>query len=158
MSGCLEATSVWLEERAHLPSHACRSLLPLPPAQLVLSGLLRLGGRYYWPVNALLMLLKLLDEHYLGLLPSTISNTGFGAATAAPPGGRPRLPSAAAAGGLLLPGQQGFIGGGSGLSGGGGGGGGHSAALSTLGPDVAQRCLELLRTFNTVTAQQVCVC
>ncbi|GLC48694.1 hypothetical protein PLESTB_000126600 [Pleodorina starrii] len=121
-------------------------------------GLLRLGGRHYWPVNALLMLLKLLDEHYLGLLPASPPPQAATAAAAA--GGGPGAASA-----RLRQGQGQGPGPAGGASGGrvggpvpGAAGAGPQAAswaLSTVGADVAQRCLELLRTFNTVTAQQV---
>ncbi|GIL88845.1 hypothetical protein Vretifemale_16775, partial [Volvox reticuliferus] len=106
-------------------------------------GLLRLGGRQYWPVNALLMLLKLLDEHYMGLLPSTPPSAAVAAgptsgstemAAAGPPLRRPVGPFVQSS---SPPAQA------------------ASWALSTVGPDVAQRCLELLRSFNMVTAQQV---
>ncbi len=101
-----------------------------------------MGNRYYWPVNALLMLLKLLDEHYMGLLPATPPPVAVGAAAAGTPQRR-SVPGL----GLQVPGPAGSRTGPPPQA--------ASWALSTVGPDVAQRCLELLRTFNTVAAQQV---
>ncbi|EFJ41568.1 hypothetical protein VOLCADRAFT_107628 [Volvox carteri f. nagariensis] len=105
-------------------------------------GLLRLGGRHYWPVNALLMLLKLLDEHYMGLLPASPPPT---AATAAALTAAAEAVSGAGTATLR---RWGAVAGQAPSQ-------AASWALSTVGPDVAQRCMELLRSFNTVTAQQV---
>ncbi len=130
------------------------------------TGLLRLGGRHFWVVNSTLMLLKLMDEHYLGLV-SVADRTGDLPGPGRAPGGNHHHNhhnhQHASKHGRHHQ-QQGQhqqgVGAGAGAGAGGGGGAGAGAGsgsqvLLALGPDVAQRCMELLRAFNVTTAQQV---